>query len=119
MSNLGDILSALMQQEGTLAAAVIDGNSGQVLGKTGSADGLDMAARINSGVLRPKLHGIKKLEIEEHIEDMAITTTDHYHLVTFIQTHPGFFIYTALARHAGNLGAARYAASHAQRQIQL
>jgi predicted regulator of Ras-like GTPase activity (Roadblock/LC7/MglB family) len=119
MSNLGDTLSSLMKLEGTLAAAVIDGNSGRVLGKTGSADGLDMAANLNTSVVRSKLRGIKQLEIQEDIEDILITSATLYHIVTFISAHPGLFIYTVLTRQDGNLGAARYASAHAQRSLQL
>ena len=108
-----------MSLEGTLAAAVVDGNTGQVLGKTGSTDGLDLAANINTHFLRAKLRGVKQLEIEEDIEDIVISSTQHYHLVTFIRHQPGFFLYTALTRQAGNLGAARYAAAQAQRNLQL
>lgn len=117
MPNINLTLSSLIALDGTLAAAVIDGNTGKVLAKTGSADGLEMAANINTGVLRGKLHGVKHLNIQEDIEDILITSTGYYHLVAFIQHKPGFFIYTVLDRQIGNLGAARYAANHAQQAI--
>ena len=65
MSNISSTLATLIALDGTLAAAVIDGNTGKVLGKTGSADGLEIAANINTGVLRSKLHGVKHLNIQE------------------------------------------------------
>ena len=108
MPNISHTLSTLI---------ALDGNTGQVLGKTGSAEGLELAANINTGVLRSKLHGVKHLDIQEDIEDILITSVAHYHLVTFIASKPGFFIYTVLDRHIGNLGAARYAASSAQQSI--
>lgn len=117
MSNISNTLSSLIALEGTLAAAVIDGNTGKVLGKTGSADGLEMAANINTGLLRGKLHGVKYLDIQEDIEDILITSAQYYHLVVFINNKPGFFIYTVLNRQIGNLGAARYAANNAQQAI--
>jgi hypothetical protein len=119
MTNIADTLSMLMTLEGTLAAAVIDGNSGKVLGKTGSTDGLDIAANLNTSVMRSKLRGVKQLDIQEDIEDILITTATLYHIVTFINAHPGLFIYTALKREIGNLAAARYAAADAQRSLQI
>jgi len=117
MPNISHTLSTLIALDGALAAAVVDGNTGQVLGKTGSAEGVELAANINTGVLRSKLHGVKHLDIQEDIEDILITSVAHYHLVTFIAHKPGFFIYTVLDRQIGNLGAARYAASSAQQSI--
>ena len=119
MSNLSKILSQLIAQTGTLAAGVIDGNTGQVLGKTGNADGLELAASINTGVLRAKLHGVKHLAIREVIEDILITTENHYHIVTFVPAQTGLFIYSVIDRELGNLGAVRYAANQAQRELQL
>ena len=117
MPNLSETLSSLIALDGTLAAAVVDGNTGRVLGKTGSAEGLELAANINTSVLRAKLHGVKHLDIQEDIEDILISSKEHYHLVTFIANKPGFFIYTVLNRQIGNLGTARYAATHAQQSV--
>ena len=78
-----------------------------------------MAAAINTSMLRSKLHGVKRLEIQEQLEDLLITSTVHYHVVTFIADQPGFFLYTVLQRDIANLGAARYAAKIAQQELML
>ena len=117
MSNISSTLATLIALDGTLAAAVIDGNTGKVLVKTGSADGLEIAANINTGVLRSKLHGVKHLNIQEEVEDILISSATRYHLVAFIERKPGFFIYMVLDRQIGNLCAARYAAKSVQQTI--
>jgi hypothetical protein len=117
MSDISSTLASLTALDGTLAAAVVDGNSGKVLGKTGNAEGLDLAANINTSVMRSKLHGVRHLGIQEDLEDIIITSTQHYHLVTFIRSKPGFFIYLGMDKQTGNLGAARYAANVGQENI--
>jgi hypothetical protein len=108
MANVAQSVSAMLAIDGATAAAVVDSNSGMVLGKEGTGVNLDLAAAGNTEVVRAKLKTMRSLGLKDHIEDMLITLGTQYHIVRPIADKPGLFAYLVLDRSKANLALARH-----------
>ncbi|MEO6921045.1 MAG: hypothetical protein ABI171_18845, partial [Collimonas sp.] len=86
MANIKDSLSKLMEVDGATAVALVDSESGLVLGKEGSGIDLDLAAAGNTEVVRAKLNTMKSLNISDKIEDILITLTKQYHIIRPVES---------------------------------
>ena len=119
MANINDSLQALMQLDGAIAAAVVDANSGMLLGKAGSGINLEVAAAGNTEVVRAKIKTMRALGLTGGIEDMLITLDNQYHIITLIKAKEGLFAYTVLDKAKSNLAMARYKANEVQASLAL
>jgi hypothetical protein len=108
MASVSESISELLKIEGGMACAVVDANSGMVLGKEGTAVNLDVAAAGNTEVVRAKLKTMKSLGLKDKIEDILITLNTQYHIIRPIVDKPGLFIYLVLDKAKANLAMARY-----------
>ncbi|PBC42613.1 hypothetical protein CJ178_14380 [Rhodococcus sp. ACPA4] len=111
MSNIDKVLGELMRIDGATGAAVVDADSGMVLGMAGNPSfSLEYAGAGNSEVVRAKLRTMSNLGITDTLEDILITLTTQYHLIRVIET-PGMstlFVYLVLERTRANLALARH-----------
>lgn len=107
MSNLNESLAKLQEIDGALCGALVDANSGMLLGKVGSGIDLDLAAAGNTEVVRAKLKTMKSLNLNDHIEDILITLGKQYHVIRPVAAKPGLFIYLVLDKNRANLALAR------------
>ena len=107
MGNLAQSLEDLMQIDGAMAAAVVDSNSGMVLGKAGGGLDLDVAGAGNTEVVRAKLKTMKSLGLKDSIEDMLITLGKQYHIIRPMTERPGVFVYLVLDKAKASLALAR------------
>ena len=107
MANINDSLSALLQADGALCAALVDANSGMTLGKMGSGLDLDLAAAGNTEVVRAKMKTMKSLGLSDAIEDILITLGKQYHIIRPVASKPGLFLYLVLDKSRSNLALAR------------
>ena len=107
MANINEVLDDLMSADGSMAAAVVDYNSGMLLGGTGNAVDLDLAAAGNTEVVRAKMKTMKMLNLNENIQDILITLNTQYHLIRPTVKQDGLFIYYVLDSNRGNLALAR------------
>ena len=114
MANINDSLQALMQLDGAIVAAVVDANSGMLLGKAGTGINLEIAAAGNTEVVRAKLKTMRALGLAGGIDDMLITLDNQYHIITLIKAKEGLFVYTVLDKAKANLAMARYKANEIQ-----
>ncbi|AMP00196.1 hypothetical protein CAter282_2319 [Collimonas arenae] len=101
------IIDSLLIVDGMLAAAIVDSNSGMILGSGGSGVDLDLAAAGNTEVMRAKLKTMKSLGLNDNIEDVLITLGKQYHILRPIEKHEGLFIYVVLDKGKSNLALAR------------
>ena len=108
MSSVTDSIKTLLTIDGATAAAIVDANSGMVLGKDGTGVNLDLAAAGNTEVVRAKLKTMKALGIKGGIEDILITLDNQYHVIRPSATKDGLFIYLVLDKSKANLAMARY-----------
>ncbi|MBN8884983.1 MAG: hypothetical protein J0I77_04645 [Rudaea sp.] len=107
MANLNDSLQALMQVDGAMCVALVDSNSGMMLGSAGSGVDLEIAAAGNTEVVRAKLKTMKGLGLNDKIEDILITLGKHYHIIRPVVSKAGLFLYVVLDKAKANLALAR------------
>ena len=108
MGNLAQSLEELMQIDGASAAAVVDSNSGMVLGKAGGGGlDLDVAGAGNTEVVRAKMKTMKSLGLKDNIEDILITLSKQYHIIRPMTERPGVFVYLVLDKAKASLALAR------------
>lgn len=119
MANIKDSLDGMMNIDGAIACAIVDGNSGMVLGKTGAGVDLDVAAAGNTEVLRAKSKTMAALGLKDEIEDILITLGKQYHVLRPLATMPGVFVYLVLDKARANLALARIKVQAAEAGLTL
>ena len=107
MASVNDSLNGLLQIDGAMCAALVDSNSGMMLGSAGSGLDLEIAAAGNTEVVRAKMKTMKNLGLGEKIEDILITLNKQYHVIRPVVAKPGLFIYLVLDKAKANLAMAR------------
>ena len=107
MANLNESLQDLMSLEGAMCAAVVDYNSGMMLGSIGTGVDLELAAAGNTEVVRAKMKTMKALGLNDSIEDILITLGKQYHIIRPSAKLAGIFIYYVLDSSRANLALAR------------
>lgn len=109
MANIEQELNTLMSMSGAMAAALVDYNSGMLLGSVGGGLDLEIAAGGNTEVVRAKMKTIGMLNLNQSIEDILITLDNQYHLIRPLATDQNLFIYYVLDKASANLALARRA----------
>jgi hypothetical protein len=111
MASVDQSLDAAININEAFAAALVDYESGMMLGSRGGSPEFDMevAAPGNSEVVRTELEVMQKLGLREAIDDMLITLETQYHLIRPIRNvaDEKLFFYLVLNRKQANLGMAR------------
>ena len=111
MANTEIALKEAMMIEGALGVALVDVNSGMVLGVMGGGKDLDLAVAGagNTDLVRAKLRVMEMLGLQGSIEDILTTLTSQYHVIRPLtaQSGAGLFLYLVLDRKRANLALAR------------
>lgn len=107
MSNIQDSMNDLMTVDGAMCCAVVDANSGMLLGGTGAGVDLDIAAAGNTEVVRAKMKTMSLLKLNDSIEDILITLGKQYHIIRPMAKKAGLFLYLVLDKNRSNLALAR------------
>lgn len=107
MANLNDSLKDLMTIDGAQAVALVDYNSGMLLGEAGSGMDMEVAAAGNTEVIRAKMKTAASLNLNDSIEDILITLGRAYHIMRPVVSKQGLFFYVVLDRSKSNLALAR------------
>ncbi|MFO0676219.1 MAG: DUF4388 domain-containing protein [Polyangiaceae bacterium] len=118
--NIKDSLSKLNTIDGFVGAALVDSESGMLLGQEGGGNlNLEVAAAGNTEVVRAKKKTMNNLAIKENIEDILISLTKQYHLIRPLRSRPTLFFYLALDRSRANLAMARIALADVEKDLQV
>lgn len=117
MANISESLATIMTIDGCMAAALVDYNSGLVLGKAGAGLDLDLAGAGNTEVVRAKMKTMKSLNLKEDIEDILITLGSQYHIIRPLVKKPGLFLYVVLQKDRANLALARLKTADAEKEL--
>ena len=117
MATVNDSLNALLRVDGAMCAALVDANSGMMLGSAGTGLDLELASAGNTEVVRSKMKTMKSLGLNDTIEDILITLGKQYHIIRPVQAKLGIFIYLVLDKARANLALARRAAADAEASL--
>jgi len=107
MAGVSETLSALMTIDGAQAVALVDYESGMLLGEAGSGMDMEVAAAGNTEVIRAKMKTAASLNLNDTIEDILISLGKAYHIMRPVASRKGLFLYLVLDRNKSNLALAR------------
>lgn len=123
MSELEHSLKEAMNITGAIGVALVDFDSGMMLGSAGGGGAIDLevAAAGNTEVVRAKMNTMAQLGLDDSIEDILITLGEQYHLIRLVHTDvgPGLFFYLALSRSQANLAMARRQIAAIEQDLKL
>lgn len=119
MANIRQSLEDLLTVDGALCAAVVDSNSGMMLGSSGSGVDLEVAAAGNTEVVRAKMKVMRQLGLNDVIDDILITLGKQYHIIRPMSRKEGVFIYFVLDKAKSNLALARRKTQDIEREMTI
>jgi len=118
-SSLENVLATLLSFDGALCVAVVDSDSGMILGKAGSGMEMDLAAANASVILRARLASTKALGTKEKIDDMLISLSSQVQIIHPLPQNPSIFTYLIGDKSKSSLAMARFKANEADELIRL
>ena len=117
MANITDTLNELTTHEGAVCAALVDYESGMLLGAAGHGVDMELAAAGNTEVMRAKMKAMQQLGLKDAIDDILITLGKQYHILRPSTSKPGLFIYFVLDKSRANLALARRKVQDAEQAL--
>lgn len=118
--NVKASLAALTKIDGFIGAALVDSDSGMLLGQEGGGGlNLEVAAAGNTEVVRAKRKTMNNLTLRDTIDDVLITLNKQYHLIRPLKGRPALFFYVAVDRQKANLAMARMTLSDVEKELQV
>ena len=117
MATIKQSLEDLLTADGAMCAALVDSNSGMMLGSAGSGIDMEVGAAGNTEVVRSKLKTMRSLGLNDVIDDILITLGKQYHILRPLARREGVFIYFVLDRAKSNLALARRKVQDVEREL--
>lgn len=117
--SLESVLADLLAFDGSIGVALVDGQSGMVLGEAGSASNLGLSAAGASVILRARLEKNKALGLAEDIADVLITLSSQVQIIHPLSKNSSLFLYMIGDKAKSSLAMARYKAAEADNKIRL
>lgn len=118
--NVKDALSKLNTIDGFIGAALVDSESGMLLGQEGGTGiNLEVAAAGNTEVVRAKRKTMTNLNLKDGIEDILITLGRQYHLIRPLRNRTTLFFYVAVDRTRANLAMTRLTLADVEKDLQV
>ena len=118
-STLDDSLSELINFEGAMSVALVDSDSGMILGRAGSGIEMDLAAAGASVMLKARRSTIKSLGLSDEIDDLLVTLSTQLQIIRPLSSKPAIFLYMVVDRAKSSLAMARFKATEADAKIAL
>ena len=112
-------LEGLNQIAGFVGVALVDYESGMLLGEAGSGMDMEVAAAGNTEVIRAKMKTAAALKLNDTIEDILISLGKAYHIMRPVASKPGLFFYVVLDRNKSNLALARRKVLDVESQLSI
>ena len=119
MANVKEALQKLLEIDGCSAVAIVDSNSGMVLGALGGNGTFDLevAAAGNTEVVRAKRKTMRTLNLNDSIEDILLTLGRAYHLIRPLSSNDALFAYLVLDKAKANLAMARLQLRNVEKEL--
>lgn len=118
-TSLEHVLETLLSFDGALSVAVVDSESGMIMGKAGSGVEMELAAAGASTILRARLASTKALGAKEKIDDMLISLSSTVQIIHPLPSNPSIFTYLIGDKSKSSLAMARFKATEADLLIRL
>jgi len=115
-------LASILSLDGSVAVALVDCSNGLLLMNHNKSDfDLELAAAVNTEVVRAKIRAIERLGLDDQLEDVLVTLGKQHHLIRVLQRPDlkNTFIYLVLCREEGNLALARRALENAESTLSI
>jgi predicted regulator of Ras-like GTPase activity (Roadblock/LC7/MglB family) len=119
MPNVTESLEGLVELAGARSAALVDSNTGMILGHAGSDTDLEIMAAANTEVVRAQLKSMSELGSADAIDDIIITLSTQYDIVRPLAANPSIFLYLAMDNNKSNMALARYKVAECDQQLEL
>jgi predicted regulator of Ras-like GTPase activity (Roadblock/LC7/MglB family) len=119
MPNVTESLESLVELAGARSAALVDSNTGMILGHAGSDTDLEIMAAANTEVVRAQLKSMSELGSADSIDDIIITLSTQYDIVRPLAANPSIFLYLAMDNNKSNMALARYKVAECDQQLEL
>lgn len=118
-STLDDSLSELINFEGAMSVALVDSDSGMILGRAGKGIEMDLAAAGASVMLKARRNTIKSLGLSDEIDDLLVTLSTQLQIIRPLSSKKTIFLYMVVDRARSSLAMARFKATEADAKIVL
>lgn len=119
MSKITDALDELVELAGAQCAALVDSESGLILGQSGDAFDIEVVAAGNTEVVRAQLKSLKALGRESTIDDILITLSTQYDIMRPLKANPSIFLFVTLDKAKANLALARFRVSECEARLAI
>jgi predicted regulator of Ras-like GTPase activity (Roadblock/LC7/MglB family) len=116
---LTEHLENLMDFDGALCVALVDSDSGLILGQAGFSADIEVAAAGASVMLRARRSTVKALGTGELIDDLLVTLATKLQIIRPLSKNPTVFIYLLADRAKASLAMARFKATEADGKLVL
>jgi predicted regulator of Ras-like GTPase activity (Roadblock/LC7/MglB family) len=119
MPTIAEALDELVAQASAQCAALVDSDSGMILGQSGYSPDMEIAAAGNTEVIRSQMKSLRALGQDEVIDDILITLSTQYDILRPLKANPSIFLYVTLDKAKANLALARFRVSECEAQLAL
>lgn len=117
---LEDNLEQLIDFDGAIAVALVDSETGMILGRAGEdSPELELAAAGASVMLRARRSTIKTLGLSDAIDDLLVTLSTQLQIIRPLAQSPTVFLYLIVDRAKSSLALARFKSTEAAGKIAL
>jgi len=117
--SLSDDLKDVITFDGAMSVAVVDGDTGMILGSAGIAEDLELAAAGASVMLRARRATVRTLGLDDEVEDLLVTLSTQLQIIRPLAKNPKMFLYLIVDKERSSLAMARFKASEAGEKLTI
>jgi hypothetical protein len=110
---LNDTLNEVIAFDGAMSIALVDGDTGLILGNAGITEDLELAAAGASVMLRARRATVTTLGLDDEVEDLLVTLSTQLQIIRPLTHNPKIFLYMIVDKERSSLAMARFKASEA------
>jgi predicted regulator of Ras-like GTPase activity (Roadblock/LC7/MglB family) len=119
-SRAHEALAEMLQIEGLLGCAVVDGTTGLVLAREAREDqpaDLDLSAAASAQVLRSHRMAARSMGLTDQIDEVMVSAGPRQQVLRTVSRHPDLFLMALLDKQRANLALARYKLMEVERGL--
>lgn len=110
-------LTPLKALSGFHGAAVVDCQTGLILGRIAGGADLEAGAAGATEIVRSARLLAEALAVDGDVEDVIVSMTGHFHMARVVAKNPSILIYAAFDRRGSNLGLAHLTLREVERAV--